>query len=303
MNYHIGQCLGPCRGKIDKSRYQEIVRQVNLLLDGKRTQLLRELFKRMVQTSHDQQFEEAARIRNRLQALSSVIPPSQTQRQKKELSELKALLKLKKIPQRIEAFDISNIGGSQAVGSMVLFYNGESDKSGYRRFRIKDVKGIDDYAMLREVIIRRYTREKLPSPDLILIDGGRGHLSCACAALKRAGLKGVAVISIAKGKEEIFLPERREPFLLPKNSSTLQLLRKIRDEAHRFAISYHKLLRTKTVSSSQLDNIKNVGPKRKASLIKHFGSLENIKKAKLDELLKVKGITRKIAEDIGTYFK
>ncbi len=303
LNYHIGQCLGPCRGKIDKSRYREIVQQVSLLLDGKRAQLLKELFKRMVQTSHDQQFEEAARIRNRLEALSSVIPPSQTQRQKKELSELKALLKLKKIPQRIEAFDISNIGGSQAVGSMVLFYNGESDKSGYRRFRIKDVKGIDDYAMLREVIIRRYTREKLPSPDLILIDGGKGHLSCACAALKRAGLKGVAVISIAKGKEKIFLPQRKEPLLLPKNSSTLQLLRKIRDEAHRFAISYHKLLRTKTVSSSQLDNIKNVGPKRKASLIKHFGSLENIKKAKLDELLKVKGITRKIAEDIGTYFK
>jgi excinuclease ABC subunit C len=219
------------------------------------------------------------------------------------LSELKALLKLKRIPQRIEAFDISNIGASQAVGSMVLFYNAEADKSGYRRFRIKEVKGIDDYAMLEEILIRRYTREKLPLPDLVLIDGGRGHLSCACAALKRAGLKSLSVISIAKVKEEIFLPERREPLILPETSLALQFIRRIRDEAHRFAITYHKLLRKKTLSYSQLDNIRNIGPKRKTNLIKHFGSLENIKKAKFDDLLKVKGITRKIAEDIIAYFK
>lgn len=299
LNYHIGQCLGPCVGKVDKKSYQEIVREVSLLLEGKRAQLLKELFSRMVQASNNQLFEEAARIRDRLQALSTVIPPSRrTYRQKKGLSELKAVLKLKKLPQRIEAFDISNIGGSQAVGSMVSFYNGESDKGGYRRFRIKDVKGIDDYAMLGEVIIRRYTREKLPLPDLVLIDGGKGHLSCARNVLKRIGLKNLPVISIAKAKEEIFLPQRQKGLLLSKNSSALQIIRKIRDEAHRFAISYHQLLRAKTVSASQLDDIKNIGPKRKADLIKYFGSIENIKRAKLNDLLKVKGITRRIAGDI-----
>lgn len=199
LNYHIGQCFGPCVEKIDKKSYQEIVRDLSLLLEGRRKQLLKELFGRMVEASNDQQFETAARIRDRLGALSSVIPSSRkTYRHKKELSELKTILKLSKVPQRIEAFDVSNTGVSQAVGSMVLFYNGDSDKSGYRRFRIKDVKGINDYAMLKEIIIRRYTREKLPLPDLVLIDGGRGHLSCACNALKKIGLKNLPVISIAK---------------------------------------------------------------------------------------------------------
>lgn len=303
LNYHIGQCLGPCVEKIDKKSYQEIVREVILLLEGKRRQLLKELFGRMVRASNNQQFEKAARIRDRLGALSSVIPSSRkTYRHKKELSELKTLLKLSKVPQRIEAFDISNTGTSHAVGSMVLFYNGESDKSGYRRFRIKDVKGINDYAMLEEIIIRRYTRDKLPLPDLVLIDGGRGHLFSALHALKRIGLKDLAVISIAKVKEEIFLPQKRERLFLPENSSALQMVRKIRDEAHRFAISYHKALRAKTLSASGLDNIKNIGPKRKADLIKHFRCLEDVKGAKLDQLLKVKGISRKIAKDIIVYF-
>lgn len=303
LNYHIGQCLGPCVDKVDKKSYQDIVRQLSLLLEGRRRQLIKELFNRMVQASNDQQFEEAARIRDRLEALSSVIPSSRkAYRHKKELSELKRLLKLSKVPQRIEAFDVSNTGGSHAVGSMVLFCNGESDKSGYRRFRIKDVKGINDYAMLKEIIIRRYTRERLPLPDLVLIDGGRGHLSSVCNALKRIGLKNLPVISIAKVKEEIFLPQRHEKLLLPENSSALQMVRKIRDEAHRFAISYHQILRAKTLSASGLDNIKSIGFKRKSDLIKHFHSLENIKRANLDQLIEVKGISRKTAKDIIVYF-
>lgn len=165
------------------------------------------------------------------------------------LDSLKAVLNLKNSPQRIEAFDISNIFGQEACGSMVSFLRGQPDKNNYRRFRIKTVQGIDDYAMLREVINRRYLRvvkEGLKKPDLILIDGGRGHLLTAQDELKKVGLD-IPIISIAKEKENIYTKNSSEPISLAYNSQALHLIQRIRNEAHRFAVSYHRVLRRKKI--------------------------------------------------------
>jgi len=162
---------------------------------------------------------------------------------------LKNLLGLKNIPRRIEGFDISNISGSLAVGSMVSFFDGKADKNNYRRFRIKDVPGPDDYSMIAEVVRRRYGRllkEKAKLPDLILIDGGKGHLLTAFRQLKQLGV-AIPLISIAKKEENIYIIGRDKPLRFSQDTAALNLIRRIRDEAHRFAISYHHLLRRKRV--------------------------------------------------------
>jgi len=167
----------------------------------------------------------------------------------KEISRLRDVLGLPLVPARIEAFDISNIQGKEAVGSMVSFFSGKSEKGKYRRFRIKSVSGIDDYAMIREIVRRRYARllkEKSPLPNLILIDGGRGHLRAARKELNSMGPLNIPVISIAKEKEYIYTETKKRPLKLSKREPALKLIMRIRDEAHRFAISYHKLLRSKT---------------------------------------------------------
>ncbi len=174
---------------------------------------------------------------------------SATEKDSKEKLEcLKKELGLEKAPRVIEAFDISTIGGQHSVGSMVQFRNGKPDKSNYRKFRIKTVKDIDDFAMMKEIITRRYKRvrdENLPMPDLILIDGGKGQLNIALEVLKELNIRNQPIISLAKREEEIYLPNREKPIVLKKDSKALLLLRQIRDESHRFAISYHKLLRKK----------------------------------------------------------
>ena len=163
-----------------------------------------------------------------------------------QIDELKFILNLKRRPKRIEAFDISNIRGNEAVGSMVSFYDGDPDKNNYRRFKIKTVREIDDYKMMREIVRRRYTRlleEKRALPDLIIIDGGRGHLSSALKEIRALKIKDVPVIGIAKEFEHIYVPGRQLPIILPGDSSILQFIRRIRDEAHRFARKYHVFLR------------------------------------------------------------
>ncbi|MFQ6040618.1 MAG: excinuclease ABC subunit UvrC [Candidatus Poribacteria bacterium] len=215
------------------------------------------------------------------------------------LLELQEILKLQRPPRRIEAFDISNIGSDFAVGSMVVFEEGESAKSEYRRFRIRAVEGQDDFAMMREVISRRYFRalqEEDVLPDLILIDGGKGQLSSAIDALKAMNLGDLPTIGLAKQFEHIFVPGKSEPLILPKNNPALHLIQRVRDEAHRFAITYHRKLRRKDLTHSILDEIPGVGTKRKNALLSHFGSIEKIQEASLDELLAVKGMTHRIAE-------
>jgi len=167
----------------------------------------------------------------------------------KEAEQLQRALSLTKLPERIEAFDISHTMGGQSVGSMVSFHNGRPDKNNYRRFRIKTVSGIDDFAMISEVVRRRYSRLKSEGqvyPDLILIDGGKGQLAAAAAELENLEIK-IPLASLAKREEEVFLPRRSRPVLLARESLGLKLLQRVRDEAHRFAIAYHRKLRTKNL--------------------------------------------------------
>lgn len=220
------------------------------------------------------------------------------------LVDLKKYLNIPRIPRRIEAFDISNISGKHPVGSMVVFVDGIPKKSKYRRFNVK-IEGPDDYAMMREVLTRRYSKispdEEAKKPDLILVDGGKGQLNVALDVLNSLYLKDIPVIGLAKEFEHIFIPKVSSPVILPSNSEALYLLQRIRDEAHRFAVKHHKKLRSKEIKRSILDEIKGIGEKRKVSLLKYFGDLENIKKADIDDLASVKGINRDLAVKIYEY--
>jgi len=218
---------------------------------------------------------------------------------------LRDLLSLPRQPHRIDAFDISNLGGSMAVGSMVVFQDGKPEKSEYRRYRIRTVKGQDDFAMMREVITRRFRASmegETPLPDLILVDGGKGQLNAALAALKDVELETKQpAIGLAKKFEHIFLPGQSDPIILNNSDPVLHLIQRIRDEAHRFAVAYHRTLRQKTMTFSILDLIPNIGPKRKQMLIQRFGSVDKIREASIDELRSIKGVTQKLAEDIMKY--
>jgi excinuclease ABC subunit C len=220
------------------------------------------------------------------------------------LEELKERLGLPRMPLRIEGYDISNIRGNQAVGSMAVFSKGLSKRVYYRRFRIKTVSGIDDYAMIQEVLRRRFKRSLTPdekwaaTPDLILIDGGKGHLNAAIDVLKELGVDSIPTASLAKENEEVFVPGRSEPLNIPRTSAALHLLQRVRDEAHRFALGYHHKLRQKESIASALDSVPGIGPKRKKALLKKFGSVRGIREASAEELLQVAGITGTLAEKI-----
>ena len=227
----------------------------------------------------------------------------------RSLEELQTALNLKHFPEVIEGFDLSNISGSHAVGSMVVFEHALAAKSKYRRYKISTVKGIDDYAMLREVMTRRYSRllkENAPLPNLILIDGGKGHLNAGHDVLQALNLMDrLDLVCIAKGKfrnnlvtDEVYLPQQKKPILFHENSPSRFLMQRIRDEAHRFAISYHRKLRGKKTLESPLELIPGIGKKRRLMLLKKFGSLENIQKASLEELVILPGITKLLAERI-----
>lgn len=227
------------------------------------------------------------------------------------LVELQELLEIKHPLRRIEAYDISNLGDRYAVGSMVVLEDGKPASSEYRQFRIRNVIGQNDYAMMQEIITRRFKRAEIKDvkfsklPDLMLIDGGKGQLGSVQAALQpftNTELDPVPtqipLIALAKRIEEIFVPGNPEPIVLREDNPTLHLIQRLRDEAHRFAITYHRKLRHKSLSESVLDEIPNIGPKRKQALLKQFGSIDAIRQASLDELLSVKGIPRDVAENI-----
>ncbi|MDO9027546.1 MAG: helix-hairpin-helix domain-containing protein, partial [Candidatus Roizmanbacteria bacterium] len=216
------------------------------------------------------------------------------------LSELKNLLNLKTNPQRIEAIDVSNISGSEAAGALVAWEEGNFIKDDYRLFKIKTVKGIDDFAMIGEVAGRHFknlTADKLP--QLILIDGGMGQLESALKAMKPFELP-VEIAAIAKEKDgkpdRIFLPEKKDAIPLEPFMASTHLLQRIRDEAHRFAVSYHKKLRAKRILESPLEKIKGIGKKRRLALLKHFGSIDNIRKASVEDITRLKGFNKKVAE-------
>ncbi|MCC7576784.1 MAG: excinuclease ABC subunit UvrC [Methanomethylovorans sp.] len=223
------------------------------------------------------------------------------------LKELQALLSLPSVPLYIEGFDISNISGTDAVGSMIVFENGKPSNSKYRQHNIRTVKGIDDFAMMREVVERRYSRlkeEKKPFPDLILIDGGPGQLSAAKASLDKLGLD-IPIIGLAKRFEHIITTKKGpgEVIVLPHSSQALKLLMYVRDEAHRFAVSSHRRRRSARLTHSILDGVSGIGEAKKRALISHFGSVEKIGQATVKELCQIEGVNKKLAQRILEKFQ
>jgi excinuclease ABC subunit C len=235
------------------------------------------------------------------------------------LAELQEALNLPAPPTRIEGYDISNIQGTAPTGSMVVFVKGVARKSDYRRFRIKSVAGSNDFAMMQEVLRRRFKRataarerkeaaEKSKDddkwavlPNLILIDGGKGQLNVALEVLEDYGLDDLAAVGLAKKNEELFLPGQSDPVVLPRGSQGLFLVQRVRDEAHRFAVAHHRTIRRKTGLASQLDAVPGIGPRRRSALLKQFGSLEAIRVADVEELAAVPGMTQKAAQAVKDF--
>jgi excinuclease ABC subunit C len=225
------------------------------------------------------------------------------------LKDIKEKLDLDHIPRRIECFDISNIRGQEAVGAMTVFVDGFPEKSQYRKFKIRTVKGIDDYSMMAEMISRRFKRLIEPKedgkrpwandqPDLVIIDGGRGHLNAALDRMHSDGIFGIPTVALAKKEELVFTPSRIRPIRLSRDSEALHILQHIRDQAHRFGITYHRRLRSRNITKSKLDEIRGIGEKRKRNLLAHFGSVESIKRSGPDEVAQVAKISQKLANTI-----
>jgi len=239
-----------------------------------------------------------------------------THQQEQALAELQTSLNLPSIPIRIECYDISNTQGTAAVGSMVVFEQGVPKKGLYRRFNIRSVTGPDDFASMEEVLTRRFNRWKaaqevaeMPGektdpafallPDMLIIDGGKGQLSRAVSVLEHFELTGkFFTAGLAKQNEELFIPDRSEPILLPRHSQAFYLIQRVRDEAHRYAITSHRKRRDKTGIASQLDSIPGIGPSRRRALLTHFGSLQAIREASVEDIQSVPGITLKLAQTI-----
>ncbi len=230
---------------------------------------------------------------------------------KQAVEELKRLLRLERAPIRIEGFDISNTMGGQSVAALVVWDEGQPKKSDYRKFRIRTVTGANDFASIQEAVVRRYGEaQDLPVPDLILIDGGLGQLSAAIDGLKKVGRAQLPIIGLAKARaerrgrdrkeERVFLPGRKNPLILNPSSPATHLLQRIRDEAHRFAISYHRKLRGKALVASLLDQIPGVGEVRRNRLLKAFGSLKMIAAASDEHLREAAGVDSRTAAQIRT---
>jgi len=445
LNYHIGRCPAPCAGLIDVASYRAIVDEVCLFLEGRHERLIPDLKAKMQQASAALEFEQAAKLRDRIRTLEQIVEKqkivaaadvdqdvlgfartgstacvqvffvrggkligrehfilecsyedsseeimtafmqqyyheqviipkeiltsialpeaellsqwltevrgskvhvhnpkrgdkkalvdmveenavqvlevlrSQEERKDQEIShglwELSQVLQLTEPPRRIEAFDISNTQGNQIVASMVVMIDGKLAPDQYRRFKIRSVEGgPNDYLSMQEVIRRRFTRglqeaageiegDKFKDlPDLVLIDGGKGQLNVAIAVRNELSLE-IPFISLAERFEEIYVEGQSAPIILPRESPGLHLVQRLRDEAHRFAITYHRHLRGKASQRSVLDQIPGVGPKRKKALLKHFGSVKRIKEATIDELCQVEGIDQKLAAHIHEYIQ
>jgi len=431
LNFQMGRCLGPCAHGVPVSLYGDIVDQVRLFLEGRNNELLRQLEKEMRRLSEQENFEEAARIRDQISAVKKTVerqhvvskrledqdviglayreniyqlviqfvrkgyltgsrnysfkdtaaPPSEvmeaflkqyysqsifipkniiiselfedldsvrewiagiagekisitrpmrgeklsiikmavsnaedallrTERQPKEdIIELtRSILNLEKTPERIECLDISNLQGDNAVGTVASFLNGKPFKTGYRNYRIREVEGINDYGMMSELVVRHLTGGA--PPDLLVLDGGKGHLLAVNKVINGLSLETpLEIISIAKADEKrgekadkIYLKGRKNPLVLRRDHPVLLLLMHIRDEAHRRAVSYHRKLRNNEMEKSQLDLIPGIGPKRKRQLLKKFGEIDAISRARPEELALVQGISESLAQSIAGFF-
>jgi excinuclease ABC subunit C len=441
LNYQIRKCLAPCCGLISKEKYAEVVQEVLLFLEGKNTQLVRLLQERMALASEVLRFEEAACIRDQIQAVKQTLEKQKTVTQdltdqdvfafyrqgntwefqvlffrrgllvgnksfhfsrvglpdeetlsafvrqyyaedryiprevllplvvedesllaewlsekrggrveilspqkgpkrhlvemarknaentfhkkvddqeiiSQTLKEVKERLRLRTPPHRVECFDISNLFGTLAVGSMVSFLDGKPDRCHYRHFKVHAPSFPDDYAMMYEVLKRRYSKLETEKeiPDLLIVDGGKGQLNVALAVLGELGLSGVSAIGLAKDKDtglqkiggktsdKAYLPNVKDPILLPSHSASLRFLQQIRDEAHRFAIRYHKKLRGKQGLQTILDEVSGIGEVKKKALFRNFGSLQRIREASVEALGNVESMTQKDAQRVFDFF-
>jgi excinuclease ABC subunit C len=285
-------------------------------------ELLTEMADRRVYVKHPKRGKKKALVQTATKNAehSFEAEHSKEERQRDLLQKLQSGLRLRNLPERIECYDISNLQGRQIVGSKVLFVDGEAEKSGYRHYKMKGVDAQDDFASMREMLMRRFRKVaegEEDAPDLVVIDGGKGQLAQAQTALEDLGLHGIDLIAIAKARndevgfedpevtsspERVFKPNRKNPIILDQNSAEMYLLERLRDEAHRFAINFHRKRRRKETLSSSLDDIDGVGPKTKRELLKHFGSLDAIKDAQPEELEDVEGVGPSTAETIHRFF-
>ncbi|MCS6771563.1 MAG: excinuclease ABC subunit UvrC [Kiritimatiellae bacterium] len=305
-------CSAPCIGAVSAEEYRRRVMEAISFLRGERPELLGELEAQMRDAAERMDYEEAAALRDTLLLLRRAIRERargtgqlhlKPEDAKAGLQDLRIALNLNAPPRVIECFDISNISGTYAVGSMVVAVDGIPARNRYRRFRIKTVLGIDDPAMMAEVIRRRYTRvcqEGLALPDLILVDGGVTQLNAARAELAALGLGHVPTAGLAKRFEELHVDPALSagPVRLPRNSMGLRVLQQIRDEAHRFALDYHRRVRARRIRDSLLDEIEGVGEKRKELLLKHFGSVTRLARASESDIAALPGIGPQLARVI-----
>lgn len=312
LQYHIGLCPGVEEQKISSQDYKAILRKLILYLKGGRKQVIKQLEQEMAQAAANQQYEAAAKIRNQIRNLKEL------QRQilfsdrefldiskDQALSGLQQLLNLKSVPRRVEGYDISHMQGTNNVASMVVATNGVADKAEYRKFKLM-VPGNDDFAHMHEVISRRFSGKHLdwPKPDLLLIDGGKGQLGAALKALQEKGIN-IPAIGLAKRLEEIVVHKstadigtvaghvaESDDFYviqLSHESHIVKLLQRIRDESHRFAVSYHTVLKRQRQTASMLEEISGIGPATRKKLIKAFGSLRGVESASQEEVAAVIG--------------
>ncbi|MBN1556609.1 MAG: excinuclease ABC subunit UvrC [Lentisphaerae bacterium] len=315
INDIVRFCAAPCVGKTGAEEYRRRFDEACAFLRGERSETLKEIRQRMTELAERHAYEEAAALRDTLLMLTATVrqrtrvaatPAMKREDARRGVAALREALGLEAPPRTIEAFDISNISGTYAVGSMVCVVDGWPERRRYRRFRIRSALGLDDTGMLAEVVRRRYARlldERQPLPDLVLVDGGAGQTGAARAALDGLGLAGLPVAGLAKRFEDIYRPGRSRPLRLPRDSAALRVLQRLRDEAHRFALDYHHRLRSRRLRESVLEEIPGIGEKKKAALFERFGSVRRLANAAEAEVAAVPGIgartARLIMEHLG----
>ena len=300
----VRDCCAPCTGAVTPAEYRARYEQALAVLNGDLSGVLAAANEKMNAAAAARRYEQAAAFRDIITNIEAVFAHRSRRFDHPELprvpagrvaaEELQRELGLPRYPATVIGFDNSNLLGTMAVSSMVVFRDGRPERAAYRRFRIRTVEGADDFATMKEVLTRHFGRllaEKAPLPDLTVIDGGKGQLSAAVEALVALHCPPIPVIGLAKREEEVFLPGRSEPVRLDRHAPALRLLQALRDESHRFAITYHRQLRLKAMEQSQLDEIPGIGPVRKRQLLKAFGSVRAIRRATAEELAaKVPGI-------------
>lgn len=310
INDIVRFCSAPCVNRITPEDYRARVDAAVAFLRGESPELLKELRADMEAAAGKQDFEKAAALRDTLRSLHDTVKQRarmsgdrrmQEADATRGIADLQTALGLPRLPRVIEAFDISNTAGTYSVASMVCAVNGLPRRNRYKRFRIKTVVGADDPRSMGEVVHRRYARlkeEGAAMPDLVLIDGGVTQLRAAREALDALGLARLPSAGLAKRFEEIHWVDGEEPLRLPLDSPALKVLRRLRDEAHRFALTYHRHLRSQRIRASALDAVPGIGQKRKEQILQHFGSVRRLMRAGVDQLCQVPGIGRATAERI-----